>query len=554
MPRKHRLLWTLGTLLLLLPLLLMLAAERFVEPVLRQRLEALVVQGSDSLYRFQLDRLEASLFGGSATLSGFRVEIDSSRYRLLREQKRLPAVTMRISMSQGRLRGVQVLSLLFGQRVDVEELFTRDARIEVWQQSPPPPGGPVVPLWRALRPTIKSISLNTLRLDGIRFRYRYADSIDMQVKFDTCAALIQGIRIDSVSAADPRRIAFAASVQLHFYDLKFRAPDSSFKLKAKVIDYNSDGQLLTIRDFKLQPTLKEKEAFYEAASLQREMTVIEFARLDLKRFRLEEFFNRRAIVADSLVVDTPRIRIYTDKTLPPTLEGKTGRYPGQLLLSAKTQIDIRHLLLRQAQLTYTEKAEKTGAEGTLDLDRLDLLAGNVTNLPERIKADRFCRLQAGGRILGAPIRAQFRFDLHSPDGLFWLDGSIGALAGGRLQALAEPLANIRLKALQLQQLRFSLQGDEYTARGSVWMRYRNLELVLLKRDAETGLLETKKFLTKLINRYTLLQNNPAPGAPEMMARNIEKSRLMTQSFFGLIWKVIFSGMQTIMTNTGEPVV
>ena len=556
MPLSKRVRWLLAGLAVFVVLLLALAlaAERYVAPALRERIGVLIVQGSDSLYTWRVDKLKASLFGGRVTIEGLHIDVDSNRYRRLLAEQRLPPLTLQVDMPYGHLRGVDVLNLLLGRNVRVGELFTQDARIGVWRNGREARSHwDRPPLWKMIRPGINSIVLKKLQLDGVRFAYRQAnDSGDVQLKFDTCTALLRDIRIDSAAAADPGRIGFCRYVRLHFYDLKYRSADSAVKLKAKTIDYSSEDKLLSITGFKMQPTLKDKESFYQATELQRQMTVIEFARLDLTQFRMEEFVRNNAIMADSLLIDTPSIRIYTDKTLPPTLEGKMGRYPQQLLQHSSTDVQIKGMALRGAALTYTERGEKSGEEGTLALERLNIVAGNISNMPDAISRDSTCRVHATGSILrGSPLDVRFTFFLNEPEGRFNAEGSIRNVQASQLNGLAEPLAGIRLQSLDLQELRFRLQGDEYTARGEVGMRYRNLYLVLQKEDKETGLLKTKKFLTKLVNKYTLLHDNPGPDGREAVAREVERSRLMTQTFFGFLWQAIFSGMQTIITNTGS---
>ncbi|RYY60756.1 MAG: hypothetical protein EOO12_14980, partial [Chitinophagaceae bacterium] len=501
--------WLLGGLsaFVLLLLAFAVAAERYVEPILRKRIGVLIVQGSDSLYTWRLDRLEASLFGGHVEIDGLYVAVDSNRYRQLLAEKRLPPLTLQVDMPHAHLRGVDVFNLLLARNVSIGELLTQDARIEVWRNGREErKNWDRPPLWKMIRPNINTIVLKRLQLDGVRFAYRHADDTgDVQLKFDTCTALIRDIRIDSAAAADPERIGFCRYVRLHFYDLKYRSADSATKLKARTIDYNSEERLLSITDFKLQPTRKDKESFYEGADKQREMTVIEFARLDLTQFRVEEFVRNNAIVADSLLIDTPSIHIYTDKTLPPTLEGKMGRYPQQLLVNASTDVRIKGMALRGASVSYTERSEKSGEEGTLSLGRLNIVAANLTNVPADILRDSTCRVRASGHILGgSPLDVGFTFFLAAPEGRFAVEGNIRNVRAPQLNGLAEPLAGIRLQSLDLQELRFRLEGNEYTARGEVGMRYRNLYLILQKEDKETGLLKTKKLLTKLLNKYTLL--------------------------------------------------
>ncbi|GAA4338887.1 hypothetical protein [Flaviaesturariibacter amylovorans] len=546
--------WGLGLLLLLLGGL-WYAGEYYVGPLLRERLEVLIVRGSDSLYRYDVGKLDASLFGGSVEIDELNVRVDSNRYRQLEAARQLPPLTFEVKMHHGHLRKVNVFGLLFGKKVEVGELFTSDAQVELSRHTRDEraerASSASVPLWRAIRPSMNSIQLHELRLEGIRFKYAYADTAEaQQIKFDTCNVRVRDIKVDSATAADGTRIGYARVFTLHLSDLKFRSADSATKFKAKWIDYSSEGRRLTIDSFKLQPTRKDKESFYAHHGTQRDMTVIEFGRLAFEGFQLERFLNANSVVADSLVILGPKISIYNDKTLPPSLEGKMGRYPHQFLQRSAFGIKLKHLALRDLELSYTEKGEKTGREGTLLLEGIQLAASNISNFPDDIKRDSLLRVRASGRLLGSAIETKMDFHLNSGEGRFDMEGRIGAMSAAQLNTVSEPLGNARIRSLNLQELQFFLHGDEYTARGEVRMRYRNLAVELQKEDEATGLLKTRVFLNKLLNKYTLRHDNPDASGREMRATQVQQSRLMTQAFFGLVWKSIFSGMQTIMTNAG----
>jgi hypothetical protein len=107
---------------------------------------------------------------------------------------------------------------------------------------------------------------------------------------------------------------------------------------------------------------------------------------------------------------------------------------------------------------------------------------------------------------------------------------------------------MKLQSLNMERLDFFVTGDDFTATANVKMKYKNLYLLLQKRDEETGAVTTKKFLTKIINKYTFQSSNPGSDGYERTATNVVRSRLMTQAFLGLIWKTIFTGMQDVMLN------
>ena len=226
------------------------------------------------------------------------------------------------------------------------------------------------PLWKMVQPTISSIAVNRINLDGIKLLYKNADTSDaLKLQFDRCIGLFDDIRIDSAASADTARIGFTKSINLQFNDLKFRTPDSSYKMKADVISYSSRARAFEVVNFKIQPTLKERDDFYKAAAHQQSMYVVEYDRMKLTNIRLDRFINNNIIGADSVFLQHPVVSIYTDKTLPPVFESKVGTYPHQQLLKAASTIIVKTVMVTNADLSYTEKASKTGKEGTLQFKR-----------------------------------------------------------------------------------------------------------------------------------------------------------------------------------------
>jgi hypothetical protein len=146
----------------------------------------------------------------------------------------------------------------------------------------------------------------------------------------------------------------------------------------------------------------------------------------------------------------------------------------------------------------------------------------------------------------SPVNLKLTFYLDSLNGRFDAEGNISKVSAAELNGLAEPLANMKIQSLDLERLEFFVRGDDFTATADVKLRYKNLYLLLQKRDEATGALSTKKFLTKIINKYTFQNSNPGPDGYERTASNVVRSRLMTQAFFGLVWKTIFTGIQDIM--------
>src|SRR5437763_10800794 len=106
-------------------------ADRLIEPLLKDKLHTLIIQGSDSLYTYKLGRLSTSLLGGKVEVENLQITIDSNRYAQLEQKRALPSLTMQLNLGRGYIKGVGIISLLFGRKVIEEEILSSDAQIKL---------------------------------------------------------------------------------------------------------------------------------------------------------------------------------------------------------------------------------------------------------------------------------------------------------------------------------------------------------------------------------------------------------------------------------------
>lgn len=531
----------LGALVLFLALVVFLA-NVYVEPVLRKRLHTLIVEGSDSLYTYRLDGLHVNFFGGDIGVHGLRIAVDSNRFHRLKQSRELPTLVMQIDVNSAHIKGIGIFSLLFGKRVLIDEISSEDANIVLnrypKQRDTILPAKEKLPLWKAIQPQIKNVVVKKIKLDGIKLLYKNAEGREGKLQFDRCDALFENIRIDSAATKDTGRIEYVKNFSFRLNDLKFRTTDSTYKLKAEWITYNSAKRLLQIDSFKIQPTLKNDE---RTDSMRKSWYTFTFDKVSFSGLRLDRYLRYDRAEADSVVFQNPTLTVYQDKKGLKSYESKIGRYPHQLLRKAATVIDMKKFVARNMQIAVTEKDETTREEGTINLNDINLTVVNIVNDPALVKQNPVSTAAAEGRIIGSPIKASFRFYLDSADGRFDMKGHIGAVTAAQINPISTRLANIEVPSVQIASLDFFVRGEDYEATSDVQMQYSHLSLIFRKRDEATGTNKTRKFLTRMLNRYAINASSSGAGA-----KNVRVARLTTQSFFGMIWKAVFEGMQRIM--------
>jgi hypothetical protein len=551
--RYKKLLIIAGSILLSLFIVLLIFVNRFIEPILKDRLHTLIIEGSDSLYTYTLGKLNANFYGGNVEVENLQVRVDSTRYQYLKKRNALPSLTMQLSLQKGHIKGVGIIDLLFGRKIRIEEIMSKQADIILSRHIHPRNiAEEKVPVWKAIQPKITSIYVGRIKLDGIKLLYKNADTSEsVKLQFDRCDASFNDILIDSAAAMDTTRVGFTKEISMKFDDLKYRTSDSAYKMKAKEIRYSSKKRTLEVDSFKLQPTL-DRTDFYEAANRQTSLYNIEFAKVRFVNTRLDHFIHNNIIDADSVVFEKPEVKIYNDKSLPPDFETKIGKFPHQQLLKAEATIVVKNISFKDASFELTEKDAKTNQEGTLALTHLNFNANNVTNDSSLIKKNPICSASFNGIIFNtSPVTLDLKLYLDSVDGRFDASGFVKNISAAQLNEVAVPLANVQINSCNIHDLEFNVSGEDYSATGNVRMRYNNLFLTLRKTDEETGETKTKKFLTKVLNRFVIWSDNPGPDGIERISQNKRVARLTTQSFFGLIWKTIFAGMQDVMMKSGR---
>ena len=181
--------------------------------------------------------------------------------------------------------------------------------------------------------------------------------------------------------------------------------------------------------------------------------------------RLDRYLRLNRAEADSVIFQNPRLLIYKDKLGLNRYNSKIGEYPHQLLLNADAVIAMKKFIAHNMHVQVTEKHEETREEGTLEFSNLEVTAENIVNDPALVKHNPLTTAHASGKIIGSPIKPDFRFYLDSTEGRFDVKGNIQNVSAEQISPIAIRMANIMVNSAQIEALNF------FYKRGGFW-RYR----------------------------------------------------------------------------------
>jgi len=248
---------------------------------------------------------------------------------------------------------------------------------------------------------------------------------------------------------------------------------------------------------------------------------------------------------DNVHIAEPSVRVYRDQRLP----FPENHYPPLLheaLLNFTKPLHIDTLELNNGAV-YAEVRPKAYSEtGKLNFSNLEAILTNVTNVKEKIQADKIMRLDAFAQIQQAGLmKVHVDFDLEKPNYPFFTNVNIGPMDLRRLNTMVEPVAAVRIKSGKMRELDFQVMADDDFAYGNMDFMYRKLHLSIVgkKHKKHPGVgLAIESFLA---NNLILRKNNDYPFPHRQGQVFIERDK--TRSIFNYWGKIAISG---ILTSAG----
>lgn len=523
--------------------------DRWLEPVIHNRLKTLIISGSDSLYNFQLSDIDVNFWGGSVELNGLHIKVDSQQYAQREKSGTLPALTSEINLEKGLISGVSLLQIVWKKKISIGTILSKRADITLSRhyrktKQKLTPGNE--PLWKLLEPDIKALQIDHILLNDINLNYFNADSAKaFHFKFEHCSATIDDTKIDSISTADTSRILFTKDISILFNNINLQTPDALYKIEAKQLRYSSQKQLLAADDFKLHPVLNQ-QAFYKKIGYDKDRFALDFTKMEFINFQLPLWINRNIISVDTIELTKPKIHIYKDRTAPADMRSKYGKYPHQLLSKAPFTIHARQVKIKDGLVTYTEKNQKTSLEGKLIFQNLNGHISNVTNDDQWIAGNPKCIADIHGVFMDqSPIHAVFTFYLNKTEsGAFEADADMKKVNASELNPITLPLAQATVKSFDIKELHYHITGTERAGVGNLSMLYNNLAIELQKVDEDNGEIKKKGLVSFLVNKLVVYPDNPMKDK-ERKAVNIRTERIPNKSFFNLVWKTLYASVKDI---------
>ncbi len=351
--------------------------------------------------------------------------------------------------------------------------------------------------------------------------------------------------INVVQGKTIRNIIDHAKWKIDADGFTFITEDKLYAISVQGISIDRQKNLVSIEKFGVKPTISETQ-FVSRAKKQTDYYTIEINHIKLAGIDFSKLLSQSMLDMQQANLKV-NLNVFTDRTLPINTASKVGKYPQQLLLKLKIPIYIKKVVLENSFISYRERALESKQIGDVRFTNVNASIDNVTNIPAYIHTNPVCVINAKGLLLNkATASTQWKLLLNTTDGTFDVKGEIKKMDAAILNSIGMPLGMTSVSG-DINGLTFSMTGNNYKTKGSLEFLYSNFKLASYKMDEKGDTLKNKKMETWFGNAL-IIDNNPANG--KTRTADISADRELNKSFFNLVWKSIFGGIQKTILSKG----
>lgn len=526
----------------------------YVKPIVGERINYLIENGSDGLYQFDYENIKLSIWNGSFSIHNASITVDSSAFSDANAHEALPSVTFGIHMQDGHISGMNYWRFLLKKEISVSKVFTQDASISLYRHyagttpNQPDSTRETKELWQIIKPYFNKLAIKEIEFKDVDFHFRNRDSNRVfKMDLEKVYTKISDIEIDSLSYINPDKMFYMGDIEVRLSRFGLKSADSLYKMELGELYYSMRKHVVELTDFSYSPSLSYAD-FYKVTKMEKDVYTLKFPSVRLAGINPRIFLAQNILMMDSLLLSDADIEIYHDRNPPDDMVSKIGKFPHQQLLKVPVQIYIGNATGKNIRVSYSEKSDETHQIGTLVFSEINGLAKHITNMPEHIAEHPILTIAVSGLFMEkTPIEGKFGLNLTETDGTFEVEGEIAPSDLRMLNPITEALASARFVNMKTGKAHVKIKGNEYAAYCSLNVPYNDLHLELLNNKTENH--SAQKALSAVVKMF-LHNHNPGNNGVLRNAHNVKEARHPQRSFFNLIWKSIFAAAKEITMKEG----
>lgn len=511
--------------------------------IIRNKLENAVNEKSKGLYKIKYDNLEMDEIAGSLSVSNMNLSYDSTRYMDLEKLGIAPPLLMNIHIPEINVSGVKTPRALIDNEIVGRKLEIKNPVIDIIYTNAGKDSSRAAPpkeVYEQILGNLDLIQADTVLISGAQITTSSRRTKKTSIRIQDVSIMLVDVKVDSTSSTDTTRMLFAKEISIACGKLAWSSANKLYDYSADSISINSVSRNLSIKSFRLVPTLDE-DAFVKAVPIQDDRFDFSFSNIQMQNINLPQLFEEN-FVADSMLIGAASFKIYRDLAITRDTKNRVGAYPHQSIQKIAVPVRVGKIILSNGFVEYKERNQITRQSGRVQFYSIYATISNFTNDKNVIAVNNTMTVDISSRFLNkTPLKVTWLFYLLHPTGRFDVKGSLGSMNATWLNPLTEPMGPASIKKGKISSVEFNLQGHDYGMDGSVKMLYEDLKVTMLEKHKVSKDLD-KKVLSSFLANILIKNSNPKKNEDTRIIQ-VHFDRDTNRSIFHLSWKTLFKGIK-----------
>jgi hypothetical protein len=510
--------------------------------IIGNTLENAVREKSGGLYMIKYDSLEMDEIAGNLSVFNMNLLCDSIRCLELKKMGKEPSMLLDIHIPEISVSGVKTPRALIDNEIVGRKLEIKNPVINIIYTNSGKDSSRTLPSKEVYEQLLGK--LHFIKADTVMITRAQINTISQQTKktsicIQNISILLVDVKVDSTSNQDTTRIFFAKESSFTCGKMTWTSASKLYNYIIDSVSISSASSLLRIKNFRLAPTLNE-DAFVNSLPIQSDRFDISASEIQMQNINLQQLFEDH-IVADKILLSGVRLKIYRDLAIPRDNKNRLGAYPHQLMQNIPVTFQVQKIVVSNGFIEYKERHNISRQAGKIQYYHVNASISNFTNDKKAIAVNNVMTVEMNSRFLDrSPLQVTGTFFLLHPKGRFDLKGTLGAMDATLLNPIIERTGLTHIKSGMIHGAEFSVQGQDYSADGTVKMLYEDLKVAALEKNKGSSQLDKKDFSSFIVN--IIIKNSNPKREQDVRVAQVHLDRNTNSSFFNFSWKTILKGL------------
>lgn len=524
-----------------------------LRPSIIAKLQQLVKDGSDGLYRLSIENLDPHVLTSQLDVFKIALNVDSARMKLLDEQKKLPDDIFKVTVDSLHIDGLGIDYLLHSKTIDVTAIDIVKPFIEV-HHVPKPYNQDVrdhanhTSLYGLIKEQVHSISIRGISMRSGQLVIYDGPTHRNITRLNDLGISISDLLVDSTTQYDKDRFLFAKRFDVSAKDYITATADSLYYFKTQRLNFSAEKKQAILQHVMLIPR-GSREEFAAKTPYSETMMEMDFETVRLYGVDWWRIVDRDEFVAEKGEIIGGKFSAFVDKRKPSDPHIVIDNFPHQKLMDVKIPVAVDHLSIKDVQLVFASYNPESDETGSVYFDKINGTVDHISNMPEKIGRHPVTNFSVNTLFMHrVPTKISINFDMaHQKTGAFNMDVEMAGLENETINDPAKALGMFYVKTGKMQSGKIHIDGNNLSANANMAMLYNDLHIDPLK-PAPDGGLKKRRVSSWIANIFFIKNENPFDGKI-IRKPNYSVQRGTMGNFFRLIWITTLTG---ILKTLGMP--